>query len=209
DRVRVRMGNLTMTNHPIHLHGHHFAVGCTDGGWVPESAQSPETTVDVPVGTVRAIDFVADNPGDWAFHCHKTHHTMNAMGPNVKNFIGVQRRDLMKQMRALVPDYHPMGASGMAEMGGMEMAMPANTLPMMTGFGQFGPIEMGGMFTLMKVREGLAPNDYKDPGDYRHPRGTVAYEVASASLSAPRQGGSAPSAPAPANAIKPNHAHVH
>ena len=39
DRVRVRMGNLTMTNHPIHLHGHHFSVSCTDGGWVPESAQ--------------------------------------------------------------------------------------------------------------------------------------------------------------------------
>ncbi len=80
DRVRIRIANLTMTNHPIHLHGHHFAVSCTDGGWVPESAQWPEATIDVPVGTVRAIDFVADAPGDWAFHCHKSHHTMNAMG---------------------------------------------------------------------------------------------------------------------------------
>jgi hypothetical protein len=58
----------------------------------------------------------------------------------------------------------------------MEMPMPDNTLPMMTGFGQFGPIEMGGMFTLIKIREGLAANDYTDPGDYRHPPGTVAYE---------------------------------
>jgi manganese oxidase len=48
---------------------------------------------------------------------------------------------------------------------------------MMTGFGQFGPIEMGGMFTVMKVREGLAANDYKDPGPYKNPPGTVAYEV--------------------------------
>ena len=71
DRVRVRMANLTMTNHPIHLHGHRVAVSCTDGGWVPETAQSPETTVDVPVGAIRAFEFVADNPGDWAFHCHK------------------------------------------------------------------------------------------------------------------------------------------
>jgi hypothetical protein len=55
--------------------------------------------------------------------------------------------------------------------------MPDNTLPMMTGFGQFGPIEMGGMFTVMKIREGLARNDYRDPGDYQHPAGTVAYEV--------------------------------
>ncbi len=64
----------------------------------------------------------------------------------------------------------------MAEMGEMEMAAPDNTLPMMTGFGQFGPIEMGGMFSVVKVREGLAANDYKDPGWFKHPRGTVAYE---------------------------------
>ena len=55
DRVRVRIGNLTMTNHPIHLHGHHFEVTCTDGGWVPESAQWPETTTDVPVGAMQRI----------------------------------------------------------------------------------------------------------------------------------------------------------
>ena len=85
-RVRVRMANLTMTNHPIHLHGHRVAVSCTDGGWVPETAQWPETTVDVPVGAIRAFEFVADNPGDSAFHCHKTHHAMNAMGHNTKNF---------------------------------------------------------------------------------------------------------------------------
>ena len=59
----------------------------------------------------------------------------------------------------------------------MEMAMPDNTLPMMTGFGQFGPIAMGGMMTVMKIREGLAANDYADPGWYQHPPGTVAYEV--------------------------------
>ena len=60
----------------------------------------------------------------------------------------------------------------MAEMGAMEMPAPDNTLPMMTGFGQFGPIEMGGMFTVVKVREGLAANDYNDPGWYQHPPGT-------------------------------------
>ena len=70
-----------------------------------------------------------------------------------------------------------MGSDGMAEMGEMEMPLPDNTLPMMTGYAQFGPVEMGGMFTVMKVREGLAPNDYKDPGPYQNPPGTVAYEV--------------------------------
>jgi FtsP/CotA-like multicopper oxidase with cupredoxin domain len=177
DRVRVRVANLTMTNHPIHLHGHHFSVSCTDGGWVPESAQWPETTIDVAPGSIRAFDVVADNPGDWALHCHKSHHTMNAMGHDVVNFIGVPERRLAKAVKSVAPDTMAMGSDGMAAMGEMEMPLPDNTLPMMTGYAQFGPVEMGGMFTVMKVREGLAPNDYKDPGPYKNPPGTVAYEV--------------------------------
>jgi len=207
DRVRVRMGNLTMTNHPIHLHGHHVRVTGTDGGWVPESAQFPETTIDVPVGAIRTFDLVADNPGDWAIHCHKSHHTMNAMGHNVRNFIGVQKGDLVKAMRRLVPDYMPMGTAGMAEMGEMEMPMPDNTLPMMTGFGQFGPAEMGGMFTLMKIRQGLAANDYRDPGHYKHPEGTVAYEVKGDVANAPRQSAPAREPAPPARVMKPSGSH--
>jgi FtsP/CotA-like multicopper oxidase with cupredoxin domain len=176
DRVRVRVGNLTMTNHPIHKHGEPFTVTCTDGGWVPESARMPEVTTDVPVGAMRAFEFVANEPGDWAIHCHKSHHTMNAMGHEVRNFIGVDKKAVAKTIRKLVPDYMPMGSAGMADMGAMEMPMPDNTLPMMTGFGQFGPLEMGGMFSVVKVREGLAAGDYGDPGPYKFPTGTVAYE---------------------------------
>ena len=97
EKVRIRFGNLTMTNHPIHLHGHEFMVTGTDGGWVPPSARWPEVTTDVAVGQMRAIEFVADNPGDWAFHCHKSHHTMNAMGHNVPNMIGVDHRGVACQ----------------------------------------------------------------------------------------------------------------
>lgn len=197
DRARVRVANLTMTNHPIHMHGYHFSVTCTDGGWVPESAHWPETSIDVPVGAIRAFEFVADVPGDWAIHCHKSHHTMNAMGHNVKNFIGVQKRDLVRRLRGLIsPDYMAMGSQGMAEMGEMEMPMPDNTLPMMTGFGQFGPMEMGGMFSVVKVREGIAPNDYKDPGWYQHATGTVAYEVEGPAAAPPRTAGTRNTAPA-------------
>ncbi len=61
-----------------------------------------------------------------------------------------------------------MGSTGMA-MGEMEMPAPDNTLPMMTGSGQFGPIEMGGMFTVMKIREGRwHADDYRDPGPYKY-----------------------------------------
>jgi hypothetical protein len=70
-----------------------------------------------------------------------------------------------------------MGERGMADMGEMEMPLPDNTLPMMTGAGQFGPIEMGGMFTTVKIRDELAPGDYRDPGWYKHPPGTVAWKL--------------------------------
>ncbi|MHB8494734.1 MAG: multicopper oxidase family protein, partial [Casimicrobiaceae bacterium] len=154
DRVRIRVGNLTMTNHPIHLHGHEFEVTGTDGGWIPPGARWPEVTVDVAVGQMRTIEFVATEPGDWAFHCHKSHHTMNAMGHGAPTMIGVDQRDLAATLTALVPDYMSMGDKGMADMGVMEMPLPDNTLPMMTGQGPHGAIEMGGMFTTVKVRDG-------------------------------------------------------
>ena len=182
DRVRIRIGNLSMTNHPIHLHGFDFRVTGTDGGWIPEGAQWPETTVDVPVGAMRTIEFVADEEGDWALHCHKSHHAMGPMGHEVANMIGVRQAAATPRITKLLPDYMymPMGEAGMAEMQDMAahgMVPPENTLPMMTGEGPFGPIEMGGMFTVVKVRRGIAPDDYADPGWYEHPRGTVARRV--------------------------------
>jgi hypothetical protein len=78
----------------------------------------------------------ADAPGDWAFHCHKSHHTMNAMGHDVPTMIGVDQRDITERISKLVPDYMEMGSKGMAEMGEMEMPLPDNTLPMMTGWGR-------------------------------------------------------------------------
>jgi hypothetical protein len=196
DRVRVRIGNLTMTNHPIHMHGYHFEVTGTDGGWVRPEARWPEVTIDIPVGAMRAYEFVATEPGDWAIHCHKAHHTMNAMGHGIRNFIGADTRAVTKKMRQITPDYMPMGSAGMADMGEMEMPLPDNTLPMMTGTAQFGAVEMGGMFSVVKVREGLAADDYKDPGWFKHPPGTVAFEwqgPVPASMNAP---GPAPVPPA-------------
>jgi manganese oxidase len=116
-----------MTNHPIHMHGYEFRVSCTDGGWVPENAAWPEVTIDCAVGQMRAFDFIADAEGDWAIHCHKSHHTMNAMGHDVRTWIGVDKKEIAKNIRKLVPDYMPMGTTGMAEMGEMEMPLPDNT----------------------------------------------------------------------------------
>src|SRR6266851_7687099 len=173
DRVRIRFSNLSaMDHHPIHLHGHRFMVTETDGGQIPESAQQPEVTVLVSVGQTRTIDFAADNPGDWPLHCHMTHHAMNQMGHLFGNFIGVNMEGLGEKVRKLVPGYMTMGNTGMGDMGEMGMPVPKNSIPMLGGEGQFGYIEMGGMFTVFKVREGIS--SYADPGWYKHPEGTVA-----------------------------------
>jgi hypothetical protein len=101
---------------------------------------------------------------------------MNPMGHDVPTMIGVDHREVVTQINRLIPEYMVMGERGMADMQEMEMALPDNTLPMMSGTGQYGPLEMGGMFTVVKVREGLARGDYKDPGPYKHAAGTRAYE---------------------------------
>jgi FtsP/CotA-like multicopper oxidase with cupredoxin domain len=175
ERVRVRVGNLTMTSHPIHLHGHDFEVTGTDGGWVPKAARWPEVSIDVAVGQMRAFEFKA-TAGDWALHCHKAHHTMNAMGHEVPTMIGVDHRGVAEKINKLVPDYMVMGERGMADMASMEMPLPDNTLPMMSGAGPFGAIGMGGMFTVVKVRDDQKRGDYTDPGWFKHPARTVAWE---------------------------------
>ncbi len=177
DRVRIRIANMSMHDHPIHIHGFNYTVTETEGGQVPKSAQFPEATVNVAVGAIRVMEFVADEPGDWALHCHKSHHTMNAMGHLVPNMLGVKRDDLDAKIRSLVPGYMSMGQDGMADMAEMQMPLPDNTLPMMMGEGPFGPLEMGGMFTVIKVRENLARGDFRDPAWYEHPPGTVAWKL--------------------------------
>ncbi len=106
DKVRIRIGNLTMTNHPIHLHGVEFEVTGTDGGPVPKAARWPEVTTDIAVGQMRQIEFLADEEGDWAFHCHKSHHTMNAMGHGVPTLIGVDHSGLAGKISQAHPRLH-------------------------------------------------------------------------------------------------------
>jgi FtsP/CotA-like multicopper oxidase with cupredoxin domain len=174
DRVRIRFGNLSaMDHHPIHFHGHYFKVTATDGGTIPESGQWPETTVLVPVGTTRDIEFIADAPGDWPLHCHMTHHVMNQMGHGIPNSIGIDPKKLDRKVQKVLPSYMTMGESGMGDMGQMGMPAPKNSIPMVGAPGPFDYIGMGGMFTLVKTRDHLASYD-KDPGWYEHPAGTVA-----------------------------------
>jgi manganese oxidase len=169
ERVRIRLGNLSMWNHPIHLHGHIFQVTGSDGGRWPRAQWRSEVTEIIGVGQMRDIEFDAI-AGDWAFHCHMSHHTMGPMGHEIPNTIGVDQKKIAARIRKQLPGFMAMGEHGMSEhqehvaMG--HMPGPNNTLAMMAGTGPFGNVEMGGMFTTVKVRDEVAAGDFRDPGWY-------------------------------------------
>ena len=184
-RVRMRVANLSaMDHHPFHVHGHSFEVTGTDGGQIAQGARWPEATILVPVGSARTFEFTADNPGDWAVHCHMTHHVMNQMGHDIENMVGVDQSGFSGPVADLVPGYMAMDGNDMAahgehmEMGHMDV--PDNSIPMVGARGPHGYIGMGGMFTLLKVRPGIT--SYDDPGWYRAPEGTTARLAETAEL---------------------------
>jgi hypothetical protein len=118
------------------------------------------------------IELVPEEPGDWAMHCHMTHHVMTQMGHGLPSMIGADTRALDQRMSRVLPQYMTMGTKGMGDMGEMRMPIPPNSLPMRSTPGPFGAIDMGGMFTVLKVRE--APDSADPNGWYAHPAGSVA-----------------------------------
>jgi FtsP/CotA-like multicopper oxidase with cupredoxin domain len=171
ERVRIRIGNLSaMSHHPIHLHGHSFRVVATDGGPLPETNGWRETSILVPTGSTRTIEWTADLPGDWPLHCHMTHHVMTQMGHGIPNTVGVDLAHFDDALYAHVPAYERMGETmAQGEHAGL---VPPNSLPMIGGRGPFGLITMSGMFTIVKVRESI--EEGVEPGWYAHPAGTQA-----------------------------------
>ncbi|MCG8465704.1 MAG: multicopper oxidase domain-containing protein, partial [Xanthomonadales bacterium] len=180
ERLRVRVGNLSMWNHPIHIHSNPFWVTGSDGGRWPQSQWRREVTEIIGVGQMRDIEFMATEPGDWAFHCHMSHHTMGPMGHEIPNSVGVDQSQVEGEIRRMLPGYAAMGKNGMSEHTqhiAAGLPGPENTLAMMAGDGQFGSLEMGGMFTVLKVRDELPSGDYRDPGWYDYPEDQQAHCV--------------------------------
>ncbi len=183
ERVRIRLGNLSpMDHHPIHIHGVWFEETATDGGEIPVSARRPETTVLVPVGSTRVIEMTPTEPGDWAMHCHMTHHIMTQMGHGPPSMIGARTDAIDARLMRAVPGAMTMGTTGMGGMGDMAMPVPGNSLPMRGGPGPFGTIEMGGMFTVLKVRD--EPDGADPAGWFAHPPGTQPRRAESEQLGA-------------------------
>lgn len=184
EKVRIRLGNVMMNSHPIHLHGHEFVVTRKGAKRLPSTAQYSEVTINVAPGQTRDIEFIADNLGDWAFHCHKSHHTMNQMQHKIPNLMGINKEPIENEIKKFFPHFMGlMNVDGMGEMFEMygsnikmheKMQRPKNIAPIGNP-GPFGVIELGGMFTLLKVREEIT--NYEDPGWYNHPKNTVAESI--------------------------------
>jgi FtsP/CotA-like multicopper oxidase with cupredoxin domain len=108
ERVRIRMVNLGMDHHPMHIHGTQFYVTGTEGGRVPETAWFPNNTVLVGVAQARDVEFDAINPGDWMLHCHLPHHMMNQMvsmvGPMATAGFGAQTGNGMEEGMGIIRD---------------------------------------------------------------------------------------------------------
>jgi FtsP/CotA-like multicopper oxidase with cupredoxin domain len=141
ERVRIRLVNLGMDHHPIHLHGHQFYLTGTEGGRIRTSALVPENTVLVGVAQARDVEFVADNEGDWHFHCHLPHHMMNQMmsmvGPLMMSHANAPRPGSMEAGMGIV-EGAAMGAAGRPAFGrtlgvGAEAMRPAPNVPMGSG----------------------------------------------------------------------------
>ena len=76
ERYEIMMHNMTSMAHPMHLHGHYFRVVGIDNMRFKGAIRD---TVLVPPGSMVTIQFDADNPGTWAFHCHHLYHMNNGM----------------------------------------------------------------------------------------------------------------------------------
>ncbi len=75
-RVALGFMNHSMMAHPMHLHGHHFQVTEVNGARI---AGAMRDTVLVPPNGTVTVEFDADNPGRWLYHCHNLYHMMAGM----------------------------------------------------------------------------------------------------------------------------------
>ncbi|HTP68991.1 MAG TPA: copper oxidase [Dongiaceae bacterium] len=153
-RVRLRLVNLGMDHHPIHLHGHQFVITGTEGGRAPESTWYPTNTVLVGVAQAKVVEFDAKYPGAWMIHCHLPHHMMNSMA----DLLGerqIQTADTT-DARALSQMETLARSIGVEHVHHSPIADNANSVP---GFPQDAFMEMGMDAAVDKPENyGLPPN---------------------------------------------------
>ena len=137
-RVRIRLVNLGMDHHPIHLHGNTFFVTGTEAGRQPEGRWGIENTVLVGVAQARDIEFEAKYLGDWMLHCHLPHHMMNSMsdliGDRMMTTMQLEDKQALMQMQTFADNIN------VEHIHHAPIAPNANSIP---GFPQDAFMEMG------------------------------------------------------------------
>jgi FtsP/CotA-like multicopper oxidase with cupredoxin domain len=150
ERVRIRIINLGMDHHPIHLHGFTFWETGREGVRLPDALWQRGNTTLVGVAQARDIEFAADRTGEWMLHCHLPHHMMNQMVSNV----GPMTRVGPGQESGKVPLF-PQDAYMEGPMMAMDKEVEKpETYGLPSGWTGFS----GGMMTLVRV---MAPADYQ------------------------------------------------
>ena len=121
ERVRIRMVNMGMDHHPIHLHGNTFYTVATEAGRIPEAAWQPGNTELLGVAQARDIEFEAKSRGDWVLHCHLPHHMMNQMvsmvGPMTELGRGMRTGRAMPEGMGMIRQAHALGDSLQPSLG--------------------------------------------------------------------------------------------
>jgi hypothetical protein len=131
------------------LHGHTFWVTGTDGGRIPPTAWIPGNTVLVGVAQVREIEFIANNQGDWPFHCHMFHHMMNHMIPAVGPGSRARADGKFLDPRYRFPGYPQM--EGMMEPLDKEQIAKLKSKKETSGMHEMWPMGIQGLFTVVRV----------------------------------------------------------
>jgi FtsP/CotA-like multicopper oxidase with cupredoxin domain len=171
ERVRLRLVNIGMDHHPIHLHGMQFEVTGTEGGRIPPALWYPQNTVLVGVAQARVVEFEAKFPGDWMLHCHLPHHMMNQMvsmvGPMAHAGHGLQTGGGMEEGMGMVRKGHALSEDLGPKLGrGMGMAeaeRPVSAMVGQPGHGTHG--QHGGAAGVPKKRVPGFPQDMFMPMD--------------------------------------------
>jgi FtsP/CotA-like multicopper oxidase with cupredoxin domain len=153
-RVRIRIVNLGMDHHPIHLHGNQFVVTGTEAGRAPEPTWRPENTVLVGVAQARDIEFDAKYPGEWMLHCHLPHHMMNTMSDLLaERMITTSATNEAQSMTQMETSAE---SNGVEHVHHAPISPNANSVP---GFPQDAFMEMGMDAAVEKPEtHGLPPN---------------------------------------------------
>src|ERR1700677_320315 len=149
ERVRIRIVNLGMDHHPMHLHGFTFWETGREGARQPEAIWPRGNTVLVGVAQARDVEFVADRAGDWMLHCHLPHHMMNQMssnvGPMTRAGQGMQAGASMEEAMGMLRDGHATSENKAPSLGRGLGVGSATDMPRSNGMPGMDRSKMPGM----------------------------------------------------------------